>query len=69
MPFVSMVGIVFMTAVTVALRRDDLLQMGVALIVICIIHNLAGFVLRHLSCRIRRRDESSCRTIAFEVGL
>jgi BASS family bile acid:Na+ symporter len=49
--------------------RDNLLEIGLFLIVVALIHNMAGYVLGYWSCRALKMDEKSCRTIAFEVGL
>jgi BASS family bile acid:Na+ symporter len=69
MPMVSMVGILIMTVLTVAIGRDKLMQIGPLLIVACVIHSTAGFTLGYFVCRLLRRDQLTCRTIALEVGL
>lgn len=69
MPMVSMVGIFIMTVLTVAPGRDNLLQMGVLLIIACFLHCTAGFVLGYGVCRALGMDQLTCRTISLEVGL
>ncbi|MGZ0172418.1 MAG: bile acid:sodium symporter family protein [Planctomycetales bacterium] len=69
MPMVSMIGILIMTVLTVAIGRDDLMQVGPLLIVACVIHSMAGFGLGYGVCRLLGRDKLTCRTIALEVGL
>lgn len=69
MPIVSMVGICVMTVLTVAPGRDNLLQMGALLIVVCFVHTTAGFVLGYWACRALGMDIVTCRTISLEVGL
>ena len=69
MPRVSMAGIVVILMIMTAGRRDDLLTVGLILIVVTLLHNLAGYVLGYWGCRALRMDEKSCRTISFEVGL
>jgi len=69
MPMVSMVGILIMTVLTVAIGRDKLMQVGSLLILCCLIHSTAGFGLGYYVCRLLRRDQLTCRTIALEVGL
>ena len=69
MPVVSMIGILIMTVLTVAVGRDKLMQVGPLLIVVCVIHSSAGFILGYFVCRILGRDKVTCRTIALEVGL
>jgi BASS family bile acid:Na+ symporter len=69
MPIVSMAGILIMTVLTVAVGRDRLIEVGGLLIVACVLHSTAGFVLGYAACRLLRRDVQTCRTIALEVGL
>jgi len=69
MPRVSMLGIVVILMIMTAGGRDNLLQIGLLLIVVALSHNFAGYLLGYWCCRALRLDEKSCRTIAFEVGL
>lgn len=69
MPKVSMAGIALILMIMTAGGRDNLLEIGLFLIVVALIHNMAGYVLGYWSCRALKLDERSCRTIAFEVGL
>jgi BASS family bile acid:Na+ symporter len=69
MPAFSMVGIIAMTLLTVAVGRDNLLRIGPTLILICFVHSTGGYLLGYVACRILRLNESTCRTIAFEVGM
>jgi BASS family bile acid:Na+ symporter len=69
MPKVSMAGIALILMIMTAGGRDNLLEIGLFLIVVALIHNLAGYLLGYWGCRALKLDERSCRTIAFEVGL
>src|SRR5690606_36697218 len=69
MPRVSKLGIVLILMIMTAGGRDNLLDISLFLIVVALLHNVAGHVLGYWSCRALRFDEKSCRTIAFEVGL
>lgn len=68
MPKVSMAGIVFILTIMTAGARDNLLVIGLVLILVSLLHNIAGYVLGFWSGRLLGLDEKSCRTIAFEVG-
>ena len=68
MPKLSMAGIVMILMIMTAGARDNLLEIGVVLIVISLLHNIGGYLLGYWSCRLLGVDERSCRTIAFEVG-
>src|SRR5690606_13137674 len=69
MPQVSMLGIVLILMIMTAGGRDNLLEIGLFLIVVALLHNVSGYLLGYWSCRAMKLDEKSCRTVAFEVGL
>lgn len=69
MPKVSMIGIAVIITVITAAGRDNLLNIGVILIVLVIIHNVLGYLLGYGSAKLMGMDEASSRTIAFEVGM
>ncbi len=69
MPLASMAGIVYFTAVTTAAGRDNLLQIGVLLFIVAILHNTAGYVFGYWLSRAAGLDKNSARSVAFEVGL
>ena len=69
MPVVSMAGIAVIITIITALGRDDLLTIGIALVLAAIIHNAAGYFLGYWGCRLLKMPERDCRTIALEVGM
>lgn len=69
LPIVSMVGIALIITVITAAGRDSLLQIGLALVLATLIHNLVGYFLGYWGCRLLRMPERDCRTIALEVGM
>jgi BASS family bile acid:Na+ symporter len=69
MAFVSMAGIGVIIVVITAAGRDSLMDIGLLLIVACLLHNSAGYFLGYWICRLARMDEKTCRTIALEVGM
>lgn len=69
MPKVSMAGIVAILVIMTAGGRDNLLDIGLVLIGVALIHNTSGYLLGYWICRALAMDEKTCRTIAFEVGL
>ena len=66
---IAMAGICFIIGIIIADSRDKLLTIGVALVAASVLHNAAGYVLGYFGARLARLDESSCRTVAIEVGL
>jgi BASS family bile acid:Na+ symporter len=69
MPKVSMGGIVAILVIMTAGGRDNLLEIGLVLIGVSLIHNSCGYLLGYWTCRVLGMDEKTCRTISFEVGL
>jgi BASS family bile acid:Na+ symporter len=69
MPTLAIVGILYVTAMTTASGRDNLLQVGALLFVASMLHNLAGYFFGYFLSRGAGLDKNSARSIAFEVGL
>ncbi|MEX0273058.1 MAG: bile acid:sodium symporter family protein [Flavobacteriaceae bacterium] len=69
MPLISMGGIALIIMVITAAGRDNLLNIGLLLIVAAVLHNAAGYFLGYWGCRIMGMGERDCRTIALEVGM
>jgi BASS family bile acid:Na+ symporter len=69
MPMVSMVGIAVIIVIITAAGRDSLLEIGGLLILLVLIHNIAGYTLGYWFARLVRMDERDCRTVAIEVGM
>ncbi|MGA2531637.1 MAG: bile acid:sodium symporter family protein [Candidatus Aminicenantales bacterium] len=69
LPSVSMFGICLIIGIITARSRNELLSVGMALFAAAILHNGLGYFLGYWGARAARLDESSCRTVAFEVGM
>ena len=69
MPTFAILGILYVTAMTTASGRDNLLKVGALLFVAAMLHNLAGYFFGYFLSRGAGLDKNSARSIAFEVGL
>ena len=69
MPMISMLGIVYFTAIATAAGRDNLMVCGVTLVVAAVLHNLAGYGFGYGLSRLLGLDKQSSLTVAFEVGM
>jgi BASS family bile acid:Na+ symporter len=69
LPAVSMFGICLIIAIITARSRDQLLTVGIVLFGAAILHNCVGYFLGYWGARAAKLDESSCRAVAFEVGM
>jgi BASS family bile acid:Na+ symporter len=69
MPTMAIVGILYVTAMTTAAGRDNLLKVGWLLFLASALHNTAGYFFGYYFSRAAGLDKNSARSIAFEVGL
>ena len=69
MPPLAIVGILYVTAMTTASGRDNLLKVGALLFLASALHNTAGYFFGYFLSRAAGLDKNSARSIAFEVGL
>ena len=69
MPKVSMAGIACIIIVITASGRDNLLNVGFALIIAMFLHMTAGLTLGYIGGRLFGLSKLNSRTIAIEVGM
>lgn len=68
-PLVSVLAIVLIITIIVALNRDQLGQVGLAVGLAVILHNGLGLFLGYWLARLFGQDPRTARTIAIEVGM
>jgi BASS family bile acid:Na+ symporter len=69
LPTLAMLAICMIIAVTIAMSRNDILAVGLALFGAVVCHNTAGFLLGYLGARATGRGKTDARTVAIEVGI
>lgn len=69
MPKLSMFGIVYFTTVTTAASRENILAIGIFMLLASILHNGLGYTFGYSISKLMGLDRDSCRTVALEVGL
>ncbi len=69
MPIISMAGIALIIVIITAAGRNSLLEIGPLLIILVLVHNVAGYFLGYGASKLLRMNERDCRTIAIEVGM
>ena len=69
MPFVSMAGIALIVAIIMAAGRESLLNMGLMLVLMVLLHNLLGYLSAYWMARIFKLEEQDCRTISITTGM
>lgn len=69
MPKLSMFGIVYFTLVTTAASRENILAIGLFMLLASMMHNTLGYTFGYWISRGLKLDKDSARTVALEVGL
>lgn len=68
-PTVSVLAIVLIIAIVVALNSSNLVAISGLVFIAVILHNILGIVSAYVLSKMCHYDESTCRTIAIEVGM
>jgi BASS family bile acid:Na+ symporter len=69
MPVLAVVGILYVTAMTTAAGRNNLLKVGAVLFLVSVLHNTAGYLAGYFLSRLAGLEKNCARSVAFEVGL
>jgi BASS family bile acid:Na+ symporter len=69
LPLISMLAIVVIIAIIVGANHGSMREIGLGLVAVVILHNLAGLATGYYLPRMLRRNEAECRTLAIEVGM
>jgi len=69
LPILAQFSIGLVILIITALGAESLLQIGLSLILVVILHNSFGYLLGYYFSKAAKMDEQSCRTIALEVGM
>ena len=69
LPVVAMTAICIILTIIAANSRDELLNLGLLLLLAAFLHNTIGYVLGYWMAGMARLPESDRRTVAFEVGM
>jgi len=69
LPFVTTAAIVFVIAIIVALNQESLATLSAVLVLAVMLHNVIGLSFSYGAARFTGQDESTCRTIAIEIGM
>jgi BASS family bile acid:Na+ symporter len=64
-----MIGIGLIITIITAAGRDSLLEIGLILTVLVLIHNTAGYFIGYWFARLFKMNERDSRTVAIEVGM
>lgn len=69
LPAMAMLAICMIIAITIAMSRNDILAVGLALLGAVACHNAIGFLLGYWGARVSGLGKTDARTVAIEVGI
>lgn len=69
LPVIAMFSICVIIAITIALAKNDLVTVGLALLGAAACQNASGYALGYGVARCLKLDRRDCRTVALEVGI
>ena len=69
LPSVSIIAIIFIVGVIVAVSKQSIAMLGLALGLIIVLHNSFGLAIGYTAARLLGMDSKKARTIAIEVGM
>jgi BASS family bile acid:Na+ symporter len=67
--FLSSLAVGVAILATVIVGHDQLMKVGGVLLIVCLAHNLLGYVIGYAMARFCRLSKKDCRTISIEVGI
>ena len=69
LPVIAMFAICVVIAITIALAKNELATVGLALLGAAVCQNASGYVLGYGVARCLKLNQRDCRTVALEVGI
>ncbi|MBB5150531.1 bile acid:sodium symporter family protein [Ureibacillus thermosphaericus] len=69
LPTISVVAIVLIVAAVVRGSRDKIIESGLLILAVVILHNGLGYALGYLAAKIFRMDYEDKKAVAIEVGM
>lgn len=69
LPFVSTLAIVLIVSIVVGLNRDKIVETGLLIFLVVILHNGLGYLLGYLFAKAIRMNPAQRKAIVFETGM
>jgi bile acid:Na+ symporter, BASS family len=69
LPFVSTLAIVAIVGAVVSANAARLMESGVLVIVVVVLHNVLGYALGYGAARLMKMSATKCRAVSIEVGM
>lgn len=69
MPLVSVVSIVLILAAVVAVSKDKIVESGLLIFTVVVLHNCLGYLIGYAAARLFKLNTADSKAIAIEVGM
>lgn len=69
LPLVSVIGIVAIVAAVVSGSKERILESGLLILAVVILHNALGYLLGFLAAKVLKMDYSDQKAVSIEVGM
>lgn len=69
MPLVSVIGIVLIVAFVVGASKDKIIESGLIIFAVVVLHNGLGFLIGYLGARLLKLDFADQKAVSIEVGM
>lgn len=69
LPWISVISIIFIIGVIVAKNQEQLVEVGVLILLTVVLHNILGLIAGFYIPKFWGYDVSICKTVAIEVGM
>lgn len=69
LPFVSVIGIVAIVAAVVSGNKEKILESGLLILAVVILHNCLGYLLGFLAAKILKMNYEDQKAVSIEVGM
>lgn len=69
LPLVSVIGIVAIVAAVVSGSKEKILESGLLILAVVILHNALGYTLGYFAAKLMKMDYADSKAISIEVGM
>lgn len=69
MPLISVVAIVLIVTAVVAVSKDRIIESGLLVFIVVVLHNVLGYAIGYLVSRVLKLPIADSKAIAIEVGM
>lgn len=69
MPLVSVISIVLILAAVVAISKDKIIESGLLIFGVVVLHNCLGYLVGFLAAKMFKLNIADCKAVSIEVGM